>query len=177
MSHYDKISEFREKYLPYNDIIKMADLNDNDIIIDMGAGDGFYSLLFSNYIKNGIIYSVEKNPEAIELINNKIGTVKNIKVINEDMCRLNIKGFNKIFFSTVFHDIDCRKYVMDFMKNNSKKPLTAILIEFKKNGIMGPPVNIRIEHSELKNIFESYGFTLKDHRDFEYNYADIYILK
>ncbi len=176
MSRYDGVGEFREKYIPYNEIIKMADLKDDDIIIDMGAGDGFYSLLFSNYIKNGTIYSVERNPEAIELINKKTGGIKNIKIINEDICGLKIRGFNKIFFSTVFHDIKCRDYVIDFIKNNSKKPLTAILIEFKKNSIRGPPADIKIDHDELKNIFESNGFTLKYHRDFLYNYVDIYVL-
>ena len=176
MSRYEGIGEFREKYIPYNEIIKMADLKDDDIIIDMGAGDGFYSLLFSDYIKNGIIYSVEKNPEAVELINKKIGDIKNIRVVNEDMCGLKIKNFNKIFFSTVFHDIKCREDVINFIKNNSKKPLTAILIEFKKNSIRGPPAGIRIDHNKLKNIFESSGFTLKYHEDFQYNYADIYVL-
>jgi len=177
MTRYDRITEFREKYIPYNKIIEKMELKDDDIIIDMGAGDGFYSILFSNYIKNGIIYSVEKNPEAIELINNKINNIKNIKIINEDMCKLNIKYFNKIFFSTVFHDIDCKGDVINFIKSNSKKPVDVTLIEFKENSIMGPPLNIRINHEELKNIFENHGFKLKEHMDFEYNYCDIYELK
>jgi len=177
MARYDRITEFREKYTPYNKIIEKMELKNDDIIIDMGAGDGFYSILFSKYIKNGIIYSVEKNPEAIELINKKIGEIKNIKIINEDMCKLDIKGFNKIFFSTVFHDIDCREEIINFIKNNSKKPVNVILIEFKKNSMMGPPLNIRISHEELKNIFENHGFKLKEHMDFEYNYCDIYVLK
>jgi 16S rRNA A1518/A1519 N6-dimethyltransferase RsmA/KsgA/DIM1 with predicted DNA glycosylase/AP lyase activity len=174
---YERLHEFREKYIPYREIIEKMDLKPDDVIIDMGAGDGFYSKIFADKLSSGMVYAVERNPDVIPKIENKLMDMPNFRIVNEDMCRVDIKGFNKIFFSTVFHDIECRKDVMDFMINNSKKPLSVYLIEFNKKSTMGPPVNIRICHDELNKIFTDAGFKPGVHMDFEYNYFDSYYME
>ncbi len=174
-THYDRIGEFRNKYIPYREILKRMELKSDDSIIDMGAGEGFYTRLFSDALTEGEVYCVEKNPAVFTKLKSNIGGAGNVKIINKDMCELQITNFNKIFFSTVFHDIDCMDDIMKFMKINSRKPLHAYLIEFNMESIMGPPEEIRIEHKELKEIFESAGFELKDHLDFKYNYYDEYV--
>ncbi len=175
MSRYDRINEFREKNIPSGDVLSAADLNRNDIIVDVGAGSGYYSRLFADYVDT--VYSVEINPEAVELIRKNSMDKNNIKIINEDICSLDIKNFNKVFYSLVFHDIECKDYIFNFMIGNSKKPLKVILIEFKNNAPMGPPVNIRIEHDRLKKIFENHGFREENYIDLKYNYINTYIMK
>jgi Precorrin-6B methylase 2 len=174
---YERIQGFREKYIPYNKIIEKMELKPDDVIIDMGAGDGFYSKLFADKLTSGKVYAVERNKDVIPHIEKNLMEMKNFKIVNEDMCNLDIKGFNKIFFSTVFHDIECRKSVLDFMVHNSKKPLTVYLIEFNKKSTMGPPIDIRICHDELNKIFVEAGFQPGLHMDFEYNYFDSYYLE
>ena len=63
-----------------------------------------------------------------------------------------------------------QKYGETVLYDDTKKRLILWREQYDK-----APEKYMIKISELKNIFESYGFTLKDHRDFEYNYADIYI--
>ena len=174
---YERIHEFREKHIPYKTIIEKMQLAPDDIIIDMGAGDGFYSKIFADKISNGMVYVVEQNSDVIRYIEKNMEGRKNYKIINEDMCNLDVKGFNKIFFSTVFHDIDCREDILKFIKENSRKPAYVYLIEFNKKREMGPPMNIRINHEELNGIFTAAGFKAEMHMDFEYNYFDSYSLK
>ena len=137
---YERIKEFREKYIPYNKIVEKMDLKPDDVIIDMGAGDGFYSKLFADKLKNGKVYAIERNPDVLPHLQRNLMEMKNFEVVNENMCHVDIKGFNKIFFSTVFHDIECREDIIDFMIRNSKKPLNVYLIEFNKKSAMGPPL-------------------------------------
>ncbi|WP_337860853.1 rRNA adenine N-6-methyltransferase family protein [Ferroplasma sp.] len=174
---YERINEFREKYIPYNKIVEEMNLKSDDIIIDMGAGDGFYSKIFADKLTSGKVYAVERNPDVIPHIGKRLMDMSNFSIVNEDMCRVDIKGFNKIFFSTVFHDIECRKDVLNFMINNSKKPLNVYLIEFNKKSEMGPPLDIRICHDELNEIFTDAGFKPGIHMDFEYNYFDSYYME
>ncbi len=174
---YERIKGFREKYIPYNEIIEKMDLRPDDIIIDMGAGDGFYSKIFADKISKGRVYAVERNPDVIPHLEKNLTEMSNFTIVNEDMCNVDIMDFNKIFFSTVFHDIECRKDILNFMINNSKKPLNVYLIEFNKKSSMGPPLDIRICHDELKNIFTDAGFKPGIHMEFEYNYFDSYYVE
>jgi ubiquinone/menaquinone biosynthesis C-methylase UbiE len=171
---YERIQEFREKHIPYNKIIEEMKLAPDDIIVDMGAGDGFYSKIFADKVINGMVYVVEHNTNVIKYIKENMGDRKNYKIINEDMCTLDVRGFNKIFFSTVFHDINCHNDILKFIKENSRKPVYVYLIEFNKKGEMGPPVDIRINHDQLNKIFTDAGFIPGAHMDFEYNYFDVY---
>ena len=51
---YERIHEFREKHIPYKTIIEKMQLAPDDIIIDMGAGDGFYSKIFADKVSSGL---------------------------------------------------------------------------------------------------------------------------
>ncbi|MEM0139883.1 MAG: rRNA adenine N-6-methyltransferase family protein [Ferroplasma sp.] len=172
---YERIAEFRNKHIPYREILEKMMLKSNDSIIDMGAGEGFYTKLFAEIISDGEVFCVEREPSAFPRLKASIGDYGNVKIINKDICDLQLKGFNKVFFSTVFHDIDCVEDVMKFMKSNSRKPLHVYLIEFNMESKMGPPLDVRIEHDELVKIFNSYGFTLAEHMDFKYNYFDEFV--
>ncbi len=174
---YERIHEFREKHIPYKTIIEKMELAPDDIIIDMGAGDGFYSKIFAEKVNKGMVYVVEQNSDVIKYIEKNMDNRNNYKIINEDMCRLDVSGFNKIFFSTVFHDIDCHDDILQFIKKNSRKPVYVYLIEFNKKGEMGPPMNIRITHDEMNKIFTDAGFKPGIHMDFEYNYFDSYSIE
>ena len=58
-------------------------LNDNDIIVDIGAGTGSISIEAALQASNGQLYAVERNEEAVQLIikNKDKFEVENIQII------------------------------------------------------------------------------------------------
>ena len=70
---YERIHEFREKHIPYKTIIEKMQLAPDDIIIDMGAGDGFYSKIFADKVISGMVYVIEQNSDVIRYIEKNIG--------------------------------------------------------------------------------------------------------
>ena len=64
---------------------KYFDIEDDDVVLDIGANIGAFSMLAAFYVKKGIIYSFEPEKKSFELLkeNVKLNKVKNIKIINE----------------------------------------------------------------------------------------------
>jgi len=57
-------------------------INNDDIIIDIGANLGYYSVLFSKWVgQKGFVYAVEPISQVREVFQNNVGKRKNIKLI------------------------------------------------------------------------------------------------
>jgi len=61
------------------------EINENDIVIDIGAHIGIFSVFASKFVKNGRIYAFEPVPENFEMLeyNISINNIKNITAINK----------------------------------------------------------------------------------------------
>ena len=176
--NYERALEFREKYIPLPDVLEVANPLPEDILVDIGAGDGFYSIIFAERVKK--VYYVDPSETARELLKKNIGKtpVNNLTVVSDDVCEnLDIAGYNKVFFSNSFHDIICREDLIDRLKKNSSENLEIILTEFKLESEIGPPVEIRIDQEHLDRIFSSKGFRLMKRIELRYHYISRFGLK
>lgn len=172
--NYQASAEMRKKYIPFEKVISFVDLDSSDVIMDIGGGDGFYSKLFGE--KCSKVYYVDASNPAIELIKEKLSDASgNIEVIQEDVCSMKLPNdMNKVFFSNSFHDVECRENLIDKLTEASGKPLTFILIEFKKKASFGPPEYIKIGQDELDNIFRNHGYNLEKRELFQEHYISSY---
>ena len=173
--NYEKSAEMRKKYIPFEKVLSFVDLHKTDVIMDIGGGDGFYSKLFSERCTK--VYYVDASNPAIELVKDKIPeTQGNIEIMHEDICSMHLPGdMNKIFFSNSFHDIECREDLIDRLTESAGKPLTFILIEFKKKASFGPPESIKIGQDELDRIFQGHGYHLDKRELFQEHYVSSYV--
>ena len=64
---------------------KYFNINEGDIVFDVGANIGAFSMLAAHYVKNGKVYSFEPEKESFKLLkeNVKLNDFKNIKLINK----------------------------------------------------------------------------------------------
>jgi FkbM family methyltransferase len=102
--------EFEERYI----VPKL--LNKNGHFIDIGANIGLYSIIASEYIKNGIIYAIEPSKKTIEKLNSNIiiNNINNIRIIN---LAITDKDFKQI---ELYNNNDGFEAF-----NNISKPLTS----------------------------------------------------
>ena len=63
-----------------------AKIGEKDFVVDVGAGTGSISIEAAKIAKNGYVFSIEKNPEAVELItqNAEKFLIDNIIIINSE---------------------------------------------------------------------------------------------
>ncbi len=64
---------------------KEFDIEKNDIVVDIGANIGVFSVFASYFAKNGTVYAFEPEPESFELLreNAESNNMSNIRLINK----------------------------------------------------------------------------------------------
>jgi tRNA G37 N-methylase Trm5 len=170
---YERMDEMRSKSIDVERIVDFAELKADDVICDMGSGSGFYSLLFARKCKH--VYAFEWNTKGNEILERKMreNGVKNITINRENICRTSsFPECTKVFFSNSFHDFDCREDLVEIFRNETRPDF--ILIEFRKDAKMGPPVEIRISEEKLEEIFSRHGYAMKKRIEFETNYVSYF---
>ena len=108
-------------------------IDDNDIVYDVGAGTGSCAIEFAGHAKDGLVFAVEKEDEAFELINTNKKNLKRHNVISikgsAPEILINLPAPDKVFIggsSKTMKDI----FKIVYEKNNHVKiTVTAITLE------------------------------------------------
>lgn len=169
-----------KKRLDEDFLLKLVQLSSKDIVLDIGSGDGYYSFLFSKYVKK--VYAIDKAYYDESYVNSLVQEAKkrnidNIEFLAKDVCEgLEIKDFNLAFFSNSFHDIDCKKQLLSYLYKNSSEDGKLLIIEFKPSDIwsFGPPLHIRIKPEDLVNMVTESGFKLEKLIEIDPQYVVIF---
>ena len=171
MKHSQNKFEKQERILELNPegTLKKIGLGENDVVFDIGAGSGVFTIPAAK-ITNNFVYALEINDEFIEIIKEKANSEKllNIKTMKVSDNHYDI-GANLVdvaILVTVFHEIKNRESLLCELKRIIKSTGKIAIIEFrKKQTPMGPPVEHRIGKDEITTIFSGYGFNVSDEFD------------
>ena len=175
---YSRIREMRNNFVPLDTVKAFVGLSDGQSLIDVGAGDGFYSLSFASDNPKSKITALEPAHNGLLLIKKQISElgVKNIEIIEEDACKVHdYSHYDKVFFSNVFHDLGCKEEVLKSMSSTLRKGSEVVFIEFMKEVEAGPPQHICISENELKSMLEKHGFKLLASEKLKLHYMHKYI--
>lgn len=157
---YEHMHRRRSGFMDTGRIISALNPSPEDIVIDVGSGDGIFSIELSQKVKE--VYAVDVSNEAHKLMERRIreANVRNVHPLQADVCEgIPVKGFNAVLLVTSFHDFPCREELLDEFRRNSTGELKVAIAEFKKEETsMGPPMEIRIARDELDRLFSKHGF-------------------
>lgn len=146
---------------PRETLVKIG-LGEQDIICDIGAGSGIFTIPAARITEN-TVYAIEINDEFIDIINEKacrenLSNIKTVKVI-DDRYNLDTASVDMAVLVTVFHEMDQKESVLTEIKRILKSTGKLAFIEFhKRDTPMGPPVDHRISREEVIRISEANGF-------------------
>lgn len=120
----------RQTEVLYNEAIKLADLKENEVLIDAYCGTGTIGLVASKHVKK--VYGVESNKAAIkDAINNmKINKIDNVEFVCEDAGKyMEYLSKNNTHIDTVIMDPPRAGSDMKFMNSMVKlKPNKIVYI-------------------------------------------------
>ncbi|MDX8335138.1 MULTISPECIES: precorrin-6Y C5,15-methyltransferase (decarboxylating) subunit CbiT [Cetobacterium] len=138
MGHiYDK--EFIQKELPMTKqevraiSIAKLQLEDDSILIDVGAGTGTIGIEAATYLRNGKVYSIEKEEKGIETLNENINKfcLKNIEVIVGRAPQVIPKiKYDRMFIGGSTGSLkSILEHFMEYSKSKSRVVINAITLE------------------------------------------------
>ena len=174
--NYDAAAEMRKKYIPIEKVLQIVNPSGGDTIMDIGGGDGHYSVVFSQHCDK-VIY-VDPSSPAVDLMRKRTEASQGkIEIYHDDICHMALpRGFNKVFFSNSFHDIHCRDELISRLADNGNDVKFA-LIEFMKDADIGPPDFVKIGPDELDSIFSKHGYSMEKREILEKHYISLYSRK
>lgn len=78
-------------------IVNLSNINKKDIVFEVGTGKGHITKVLSE--KCGYLYSVEIDPQLIEIASGRLSDIQNLSLINKDFLKYKLpeKGTYKIF--------------------------------------------------------------------------------
>jgi ubiquinone/menaquinone biosynthesis C-methylase UbiE len=152
----------RSWYIPE---VILQDLRAGMVFIDIGCGDGFFSILAAKKVgENGKVYAVDTDASAIERLKQKAKTegLRNITAkagMAEETVFCN-QCADFVFYSMDLHDFNEPTKVLQNAKKMIKPSGRVIDLDWKKIDMpFGPPVSIRFSEEQASGLMRSAGFT------------------
>ena len=142
--------------------LKRIDIDQNDVICDIGAGSGIFTVPAAKLTRNQV-YALETDREMLEIIKEKAkneGLVNiNLIQVEGDNIQISDKSVDLVLLVTVLHEIENRNVFLNEMKRALKTDGRIMLIEFFKHETpFGPPVPHRISREEVTMAMDEAGF-------------------
>ena len=155
-----------------NQIIEAIGLKPGQVIADIGAGGGYFTLRFAEMVgKEGKTYAIDTNSEFLQFIKSSAKEMKFdniITILAKDKLDLPENSLDFVFMRNVTHHIPNRieyfKNLKRFLKSNGK----VVIIEYKKgkpftfHGLFGHTVPKEVLINEMKES----GYILEKEFDF-----------
>ncbi len=155
----------RYKILPPFKTLKVMCLKEDDIMIDIGCGTGFFTLPASEITgPSGKVFGVDISEKMLEEVKTKInGKGNNIELLLSDNIALPLGNSQATFalLANVLHEADNMMTMLSEAMRVLKPGGRLAIIEWEKREMtMGPPVEHRIHHDEIMRMVMDSGFKM-----------------
>jgi ubiquinone/menaquinone biosynthesis C-methylase UbiE len=135
-----------------------------DVVIDLGAGSGFFALPASEMVGGeGKVFAVDIEPEAIAIIERKRleRGRKNLRAIlsSEEGLGLEDGVGSLALMYTVFHEVGDKARMLGDLRRALRPGGRIAIVEFRGGASFGPPRSERIGEEEMLSLLTEAGFT------------------
>lgn len=149
--------------------LKIFGIIDGEIVADLGAGTGFYSLLTAQETKNGKVYAVDVVKDYLETIVKKAKdeNLGNLKCIWGDIekiggTKIADDTVDKVIASNILFQVDDKNTFLEEMKRILKPGGEVMLIDWSDGeSPVGPDTAHFISKERALELMEKKGFVLK----------------
>jgi len=156
-------------FLDANRIMEGLSIKIGDTFLDVGCGDGYFSLAASPYVglDMGRVYALDVDEDAINSLKKAIKEkdIPNIDTIiadASDKIPLFDESVDITFMSNILHGFVANGQadrVMEEVTRVTRHGGRLVVIEFKKQeSPMGPPLSIRLSPGDLGRLMGKYSF-------------------
>jgi len=147
------------------------------VIIDIGAGTGYFSKPLCDKMENGIVYACDISEIMINYMDNELpkeykDRIIPVQMLEESKIPLDRNLADVVILVNVYHELtephDMLNEINNLLKNNG----LVLIIDWKDEDMeKGPPQNIRVNINTAMEQLKEHGFkNIKSHEVFTYQY-------
>jgi len=149
--------------------LKMFGLKETDIVADLGAGTGFYSIAAGHMVPKGRVYAVEIVKDFLTTIKNKVkeAHLNNVEILWGDIekiggTKIKDNTLDAVLASNVLSQVtDKEKFILEtkrILKNKGR----VLLVDWSDvSSSVGPNLGGVISKNKMREMFERKGFILE----------------
>lgn len=165
--------DHREVYARRLDILKALHLKPGQDVADVGAGTGFFSLLFADAVKpEGKVYAVDITANFIRAIEQRAAGagIKNIEpVINTPFSvELPASSVDLVFISDTYHHFEYPESMLYSIYHSMRPDAKLVVIDYKKESEHANPWvmrHVRPAENDVAQEISAAGFKLEKRLD------------
>ncbi|QGY46053.1 methyltransferase domain-containing protein [Maribellus comscasis] len=165
----------RSKIFPVDSIVKLTNIENPEVIIDLGAGTAFFSIPFARLYKSCKIYACDISEIMVDWMAKNIvpeyGNIYPMK-ISDNQIPLNDNIADLIFMVNLHHELDDPEGTLKECYRLLKPNGVIVISDWKKEDMEhGPSLELRYEPYEVKEQLLGTGFyEIQDYMDFPNNF-------
>jgi len=149
-----------------DEVVKALGLQGHELLVDLGAGSGYFSFRFAKALPKGRVYALDTQAAMVRHIHHKAmrAGVSNVQaqLAKPDDPVLPQKA-DLVFVCDVLHHVQNRLAWLKKLHSQMPTGAVLVLIEFKSGDLPeGPPEQVKIPKAELIDLLKSAGFTFKE---------------
>ena len=167
--------EKRLKSLKPAELLSELDLKEGNIFIDVGAGNGFFSLPGAEIVgDSGKVYSVDVQIDMLLDLKyraQQVGLTDRIEIVKseDNDANLNQKA-DFMLFAYLFHEVEEKEKFLNNYFSFLKKGSKVVFIEWDPaKREEGPPLHHRVKRDRLKSMLEQRNIKNIEIKNIDYN--------
>lgn len=154
----------RIKFQSPEKIWETLQLSDPKILVDIGAGTGFFAMPFCDQMLNGTVYACDMSETMVSWMVENLPDRYRDRVIplksEENSCDLQDELADLVYMINLHHELDAPLTMLKEAYRMLKTGGTLMVIDWKAEETpMGPPQEIRIPVPVLQEQFSSIGLS------------------
>ncbi len=161
--------------------LKAFALKEDDIVADLGAGTGHYTLAMGELVPRGKVYAVELQKDFLTTIKNRVAEahLNNVEIIWGNVEKLGGTKIgdnivNVVVASNILFQVEDKEKFVEEIKRILKPKGRVLLIDWSESSVMGRTAII--PKNKARSLFEKKGFVLEREIDAgEHHYGMILI--
>ncbi|MGB7053702.1 MAG: class I SAM-dependent methyltransferase [bacterium] len=157
-----------KEFLDSESIISTIGLREDQTVLDVGCGEGHFSLAASTVVgDNGQVVAVDVDEASINILRTIIAqeNIGNVLAFRADVTKripVSDNAVDVCLMVNVLHGFVLNKEIADVMcevVRVMKRHGSLAIVDFKKiETVAGPPASERLSPADVENAFVEYGF-------------------
>lgn len=144
-------------------ILTFSELSDRDTVADIGCGPGFFTIPLAKGLSNGKLYALDIDDSMLDACRQRVTEARlgNVEVLKCDEFDFPLEpgSLNGLFLAfVVHHSPDKPRFLQAVRELLRPRGWCTVLEWYRKETESGPPLELRVDPDELRQLATEAGF-------------------